>query len=426
MHVEPLRIDIQESVDAGSFSSSRLLSGLCLVFIAIGIVVFAWAYASDYPNDILWGSYFINILFWMGLGVGAVMTTTIFQIVRATWAVPVRRVAEAHLAFIPWAFGLFFLTYFGKEHLYPWANKPMPGREWWMQPDFVYLRFLVLFAVLGYLLYRYVRHSLRSDVGYVREKASDNKRWRGPLCHFLSKNWDGDREILNAQRRMSILAPVVVIAYTLIWTLFATELLMSIDYVWYSNMFGGFQFLGNIYMGWAAIAVWALYLTGKSEVFSKILSRRQLWDLGMLMLGFCMLWGYTFFAQFLVHWYGNLPEDTQFLIVRLREFPWKPVAYLTFSCAFIIPFILLLSEDVKKTPKTLIGVACIIFIGVWLEKYMLVMPQLRPDMIPFGFVDIGLFLGMAGVYGLSVQGFLNKFPIITVSHPQASNETKSW
>jgi len=426
MHVEPLKIDIQESVDAGSFPCSAGLNKLFIFLIVVGVVSFLWASLSSYPADLLWGSYFVNILFWMGLGVGALMTTTIFQIVRATWAVPIRRIAEAHIAFVPWAFGLFFLTYFGKEHLYPWANFPMPGREWWMQPDFVYARFLILFFLFTYLLYRFTRHSLRSDIGFVREKASDSNKWRGSLYHSLSKNWGGEQETLQAQKRMSVLAPIVVACYALLWTLFSTELFMSMDTIWYSNMFGGFQFLGNIYMGWAAIAVWSIYLAGKSTVFSKILSRRQLWDLGMLMLGFCMLWGYTFFAQFLVQWYGNLPEDTQFLIVRMREFPWKPLAYVTFSCAFVIPFILLLSEDIKKTPKALIGVCCIIFLGVWLEKFMLVMPQLRPETIPFSLVDIGLFLGMAGVYGLCIQGFLNKFPIITVSHPQTSNDTKSW
>jgi hypothetical protein len=139
-----------------------------------------------------------------------------------------------------------------------------------------------------------------------------------------------------------------------------------------------------------------------------------------------MLWGYTFFSQFLPQWYGNMPEETQWLILRTRELPWKALGYTTFGCAFVVPFILLLSRDIKKNPATFSIVAMVIFAGVWLTKYMVVMPQVSPEAIPFSFVDIGVFLGFFGIYILSIQSFLAKFPFMTFSHPQAKGDVKSW
>jgi hypothetical protein len=427
MHIEVPNIDLQAALNAQPIDIGKTVRSLGIIFTIIGVVVFFAAFFSDYPDKLLWGTYFVSLLFWMGLAVGGVMTAAIFQIVRALWAVPIRRLGEAHISFLPWAFLLWAATYFGKEHLYPWATTPMPGREWWMQPNFVYLRFAVLFALFFWMLISFTRKSLRSDVGVAREHADDQDLWKGGTYKNLTANWRGsEEEVLDAQRKMSFRAPILVACYAVLWTLFATELIVGMDTVWFSNMFGGFEFLANIYTAWAMIAILSYLIASRHSEFGKNLKHRQLWDLGMLTFGFCMLWGYTFFSQFLPQWYGNMPEETQWLILRTRELPWKGLGYVTFACAFVVPFILLLSRDVKKNPVTFSLVGIIIFIGVWLTKYMTVMPQLSPDSIPFGFVDIGIFLGFLGIYMLAMHKFLKTYPFMTFSHPQARGDVKSW
>ncbi|MCB0331688.1 MAG: hypothetical protein KDD70_18580 [Bdellovibrionales bacterium] len=426
MHIEVPNIDLQAALNAKPINMGEAVRSIALLFVSIGVVVFFWALFSSYPDKLLWGTYFVSLLFWMGLSVGMVMTTAIFQIVRALWAVPIRRVAEAHISFLPWAFALWAMTYFGKEHLYPWANAPMPGREYWMEPNFVYLRFGILFFGFFALLRYFTRLSLRSDVGVAREHAEDKDRWQGLVYKYLTKDWKGEPEIRSLQVRMSYLAPVLVVCYAVLWTLFATEMICGMDTIWFSNMFGGFEFLANIYTAWAMLAVLSCYIAGRHTEFGRNLKHRQLWDLGMLTFGFCMLFGYTFFSQFLPQWYGNMPEETQWMMLRTRELPWKSLGYVCFACAFILPFVLLLSRDIKRNPRTFTVVACIIFLGIWLEKYMVVMPQLSPDAIPFGFVDIGIFLGFFGLYLLSISKFLRTYPFMTFSHPQARGDVKSW
>lgn len=417
MHGHTAEIDIEEVMQAGPIQPGRMLASLSWAFLMLGIVMFCVAFFA-YPRELMWGAFYVNLLFWMGLAVGGCMCAVIFQIVRAHWSPPIRRLAEANIAFLPWAYILVLSTYFAKEYLFPWARGPMPGREWWMEPDFVYARFSVLLLILFYGLYRFVKLSIRSDIGFAKEVSKSKETWSGHTYDSFSTNWKGyEKEVPAIQVRMSTLAPVLVILYAIIWSLFAFEMVMGMDTIWYSNMFAGWEFVGNIYMGWAVIALTAMYLATHSPAYGKVLQTRQLHDLGQLCLGFGILWAYMFFAQFLPQWYGNLPEETQWMMLRTREEPWKLLGWVTFACCWLIPFVIFFSEDVKKAPRYFAATCFILLTGLWLEKYMIVMPQLSPDMIPFGVVEISLFLGFLGLYVLSIQAFLKRFPYVPVSHP---------
>lgn len=404
-------------MQAGPIQPTGMLASVSWGMIFLGIVAFIISLAF-YPHDLLWAAYYVNLLFWMGLAVGGVICAVIFQIVRAHWSPPVRRICEANVAFLPWAYILFLVTIFGREHLFPWATSPMPGREWWMEPDFVYIRFALLLPFLFFLLHYFVRLSLRGDIGFAQEVSSAKESWRGHIYESFTKDWRGyEKEVPALQARMSFLAPVIIIFYAIIYSLFAFEMVMSMDTIWYSNMFGGYQFVGNIYMGWTITAMIAIYLASRSSAYSKVLTTVQLHDLGKLCLGFGILWAYMTLSQFLPQWYGNLPEETAWMIVRTREEPWNLLSYLTLALSWLIPFVLFFSEDIKRAPRYLAAVCTIILVGMWLEKYMVVMPQISPHEIPFGLVEVALFLGFGGLYVLCVQGFMKRYPYVPVSHP---------
>lgn len=395
----------------------------CLVGVGIlAVVVGLWRY----PIAHFWGAYYTAVIFWTGLACGGVALSAILQIVRAKWSPPVRRLAEANVSFLPYAFIFFLSSYLGKEHLFYWGLHPMPGREWWMQPDFVYARFFVLLGGLFLFMHYFVRLSLRSDVGFARETAKQTSFWQASSYDGLIGRWAGkEKEALCTQRRLSVLAPVVMMAYMLIYSLFSFEMVMAMDREWFSNMFGGFFFVGNIYIALAMLALIVPWMAKRSPEYNRMLNSSQLWDLGKLTFGFSMLWGYLFFSQFLVQWYGNLPEETQWMILRTREAPWKWLGWLTFSMCFPIPFICLLSRDLKRTPKAFGVIACIILLGVWLEKYVIVMAGISPAAIPFGFLEIAFFLGFLGTYILCVQSFIARYPIAPISSPIMKG-TANW
>ena len=295
-----------------------------------------------------------------------------------------------------------------------------------MAPGFVYLRFSVLFFVLFYLMTRFVFMSLRGDVGLAHDRAKDKSKWERPIHRYLLGGWKGaEREVIPLQRKMSVNAPVVAMCYIVVVSLFAFEMIMGMNPIWFSNLFGAFIFVSQIYIGWAGLALMTMYFAKKNKAFGEQIHTQQYWDMGKLNFGFCMLWGYMFWSQFLTQWYGNLPEETQWLILRTREFPWKGLAWIAFPMAFVIPFITLLSRDLKKTPKTYAVVCLTLMAGVWLDRYLIIMPEVSPHHIPFGITEIGIFVGFLGAYLLCIRTFLSKYPFLQVSHP-LTHGSRDW
>jgi hypothetical protein len=224
---------------------------------------------------------------------------------------------------------------------------------------------------------------------------------------------------------MSCSAPVVAMAYIVVVSLFSFEMIMGMNPTWYSNLFGAFIFVSQIYIAWAGLALMTMFFSKKYPQFGAQIAGQQFWDLGKLNFGFCMLWGYMFWSQFLTQWYGNLPEETQWLILRTREFPWKGLAWVAFPMAFIIPFITLLSRDLKKTPLTYAIVCLVLMTGVWLDRYLIIMPEVSPHHIPLGLTEVGIFIGFLGAYLLCIRSFLSKYPFLQVSHP-LSHGSRDW
>ena len=415
-HAEPLQIDVQKALNSKPLQGESKFLETMKVCTIFGSLMFILALIDNPAHA--WGVYYVNVLFWMGLAAGGSVIAVIFQITRAKWSPPVRRIAEANVSFLPWAYTLFLISYFGKDFLFPWGDAPMPGREWWMQPLFVYGRFAVLLGLLFYLLWRFVRVSLKGDIALLRQHAKDKEQWTGHRYRALAGNFEPtDSSIRELQRKQSCIAPIIIFLYAIIYSLFAFDMIMGTDTIWFSNMFGGFNFVGNIYIGWAALALWAIYFAKRDEDYGETVRTQQIWDLSNLTFGFCMLWGYTFFAQFLPQWYGNMPEETQWLILRTREMPWKSWGYVAFSMCFVIPFIMLLSRDLARTPQAY-GVVCLIILfGVWLEKYMVIMPQYFPSYVPFDIFEFGITVGFLAAYILCMHSFLSKYPSLPVSSP---------
>jgi hypothetical protein len=277
---------------------------------------------------------------------------------------------------------------------------------------------LLLLGGLFLFMFYFVGLSLKGDLRLVLAHPKFGAQWEGGLRSFLAGSFDGSEEaVTKVQDKLSRLAPALAITYGLFYSFFAFEMIVSMDKTFMSNLFGAFMFMGNVYVGWVFLALSAMYHARHNEVYARQLSTSQFWDLGKLSFGFCMVWGYFFFSQFLPIWYGNLPEETQWMILRTREYPWKGLGYVVFGCCFIVPFIVLLSRDVKKSPAAYATVCMTIFTGIWLQDYLLIMPQLSPDRIPLSLYDLGIFLGFLGLYGFMTRWFLGELPFATVSSP---------
>ena len=111
-------------------------------------------------------------------------------------------------------------------------------------------------------------------------------------------------------------------------------------------------------------------------------------------------------------WYGNIPEETGWVILRLREDPWHSLAWGILGACFFIPFLLGLSRDVKQVPILLCFTGVIVAVGLWLQQFILFAPTLYPESIPLNIADIGIYASFMSVFLLCCLSYLEKVPLM--------------
>jgi hypothetical protein len=417
-----------------------LLLLVCLGLVALGVIAFLVGLASD--ADTAWRAFHVNYLFWGALAQGAIVVCCAFTIVGARWPGPVRRVAEALGAWVPVTVVLFVVSWLGRESVYsPWLHGAPPGKEAYLNPGRLFWMDLAILVALALLTVAYLYHSVRPALGGVAEAGGGSG-----LMRTWASGWQGEAaERERSARKLKVLAPIICLSYAVGWSFIAFDQVMSLTPTWYSNLFGAYFAWGGFLSGVAATALLCVLHRG-SPGFAGEVTKARMHDLGKMMFAFSIFWMYLFFSQYLVIWYGNLPEETQFFEARLgsqflvdkaginemylsqtwamdlfrdrlRE-PYAKVTLLVWACCWIIPFWVLLGQRPKRTPAILGSVAAIVLFGFWLERNVLVWPSLVPsDSLSWlGFVQLGIAAGFLGAFALVFLLFSRRLPSLPVPH----------
>jgi hypothetical protein len=418
----------------------RAALGASLVLLALGVVAFLLGLSAD--ADAAWRAFHVNYLFYGALAQGAVCVACAFVIIGARWPGPVRRIAESLGAWVPVTFVLFLVGWLGRKSIYaPWLGHPPAGKEAWLDPTRL---FWTDFAILGWLTLltlAFLYHSVRPTLGGHVQPAS------GPAAGLFRRStagWRGEaEERARCERVCKVLAPILCLSYAFGFTFIAFDQVMSLTPTWYSNLFGAYFAWGGFLSGVAATALLAV-LHRRAPGLEGEITRARLHDLGKMIFAFSIFWMYLFFSQYLVIWYGNLPEETQFLEARLgsqfvvdksginvlhladtwdlrlfaerlRE-PYVKVTLLVWACCWIVPFWVLLGQRPKRTPAILGAVAAVVLFGFWLERNVLVWPSLVPsDSFAFlGVIQLGIAAGFLGAFALVFLLFTRVFPSLAV------------
>jgi hypothetical protein len=327
------------------------------------------------------------------------------------WGGPVMRMAEALSAYLPFgAAALMVVAIVGLKQYWPWASHVEARQAPYLNVPFFYLRTLAGQALLLWLTRDLVRTSLRSDAHLLKDHVAPELR---ADYERLSANWRGDEAEEAWQRhRLSQRAPAIVVAYAVVYTVMSWDFIMSLTPEWTSTLFGWWFFMGAFLSGIAMTALLTSRLRSRYQLH-RYITPAHLWDIGKIAFGFSIFWVYQFWAQYMVIWYGNLPDETGWVFLRFEE-PWRTLAFTVGVMVFLIPFIGLMNWYTKKSPFWLGTFSIVILIGIWLERHILVMPSLHPDSVWVGLPEIGISLGFLGLFGWRVHNFVSKYPIVKV------------
>ena len=359
---------------------AAILGGIVLVLGVIG----------GHPER-TWWAYHTNFVFWVGLAQGMVVFAATQKLAKGHWSGVIIRFAEAGAAFTTVAVVLFIGLIIGRQYIFTWIHEPRPEVGWWLTNKWFFVRNGAILVALSWLSWRFVRHDTAPD---VRELGGET----------VVRTEDAPR--------ISREAAFLILAYAFGYSLLGYDLIMSLSTKWVSNLFGAFYFMGSFLAGLMALAILSILLR-RTMGLAGIYTSRQQHDLGKLCFGFTVFWAYLMWSQFLVIWYGNLPEETYFIFYRLYGV-WRPVGIAVFLLVFVIPFIGLLGMKPKLFAPTMVGFALVSLAGIWLERYLEVVPAINHGAGPaIGLPEIGVTLFFGGLFFMSWAWFARRYPIIS-------------
>lgn len=389
------------------------------VLTALGIATFLLSLQLDLMRG--WQAYLVNFLFWTGMAQGAVVFAAIYHVVGARWGATVRRLGEGAVAYLPVSLVSFLPLYFGLKKFFSDVRQVNPDRGVWFDPRFIFVRGGLGLGLMTVLSLFFVYYALRPEVGIAREQKLKPRNW---LYEWMADGWQGEQaEILRCERGVDFLAAGVLLAYPIVYTFMAFDLIMALDPFWYSSLFGGYFFISTFYLGLAGLAVVAALL--RWNLGNLVITNSQLSDLAKLLLGFNLTYLSMVWGQYIVIWYGNLPEETHFIILRIWEKPWAVFSWSVFVLSVLVPFLFFLSRRAKQAAWVLFLTGLSISAGLWLERYVLIVPSLwNQARAPFGWIEVGITLGFLGAAGLSYVFFVQNFTVLPYSKILVSPESQ--
>ena len=404
----------------------KTMNGVVGAMFFVGLMAFVVRLTQD--SHSAWISYVTNWMFFTSISMGAVLFAVATWIVKAKWNWSVKRVSQAGAAFLPIAFVLMLpMLSLGADY-FPWiemmATDPIVQKKAaYLNMPFLITRNVVGLLVLFGLGIYFVYLAVRPDMG-LTEGSDEDDAGRAAWRQKLTQGWMGqEQEEVNSYQRMTTMGPAIVMVYAFVLTIVAYDWAMSLEPHWFSTMFGPWFFMGAFWGGVTVTGLWSVYLRTKHKDVAGYIGLQQRHDLGKLTFAFTVFWGYLFFSQYIVIWYGKLPWEQAWIIRRSGE-TWGGFSTLVVCMCFLIPFIGLMGRKPKMKPAIYSVFGMVIMVGLWLERYGMVAPSIHHEGDPIftiwqpliGLMFLGLYLG-------AVRWFLSTFPLIQIWQPMVDPES---
>ena len=361
-----------------------IVGGIALILCAIGWVV--------NPTQFL-QSYLIGFLLWCGVVLGSMALVMLQFLTGGAWGIMIRRPLEAATRTMP-LLALFFLPIlFGMRRLYAWSA---PGRltghqAQYLNVNFFIIRAIIYFIVWGFLAFILDRWSLEQD----RNPGYSNTR------------------------RLQLLAGPAIIIYGFTMTFASIDWVMSLAPGWYSSILG-MLIVGGQGLGALAFIIIIMLLLAHHELMADLLQPRHFHDLGKLLLAFVMVWAYFAFSQLLIIWAGNLTTEIPWYLHRLNT-SWRMVGLFIVVFHFAVPFMLLLSRDLKRNAGGLAAVAIGLFAMRWVDLVWMTVPEFHHGGFQISWMDVMAPIALGGIWLGVYFTELKRRPLLPIGESNLQN-----
>ena len=341
-----------------------------------------------------WANLLLGNLYLLSIGLFGALFLCFQFLSGAGWCAALRRVPEAMMAGLPVMAAVVVTVFLGRHALYSGSAAEAigqgevlsPGKAFYLSPPFVLFRMVVVLGLWILLAWRMRRESLRQD-----------------MDRSLSHHYALVRH-----------AAVFAVVFAASFSIASVDWLMSLDPHWSSTIFAVYVFAGLVQLGLAVTTLMVLILRQRGP-FRAVVGESHLHDLGKLLFAFSTFWAYIWLSQYLLIWYGNLPEEVTHYMSRTSP-AWIRLFLLNLLVNWVVPFLVLLPRATKRNPAVLAGVCLLILAGRWLDLYLLIMPEMFR--VPaFGVWEVLIPLGYAGVFLRLTTRALAQAPLLPLGDP---------
>ena len=405
------------------------LSLLGLLVVAVGALLWEGTGIWGVNVPVAWGFAIINFVWWIGIGHAGTLISAILLLFRQKWRTSINRFAEAMTLFAVAAAGLYPILHLGRPWLAYWLF-PYPNTMA-MWPNFRSPLIWDVFAVTTYAtvsaLFWFV--GLIPDFATLRDRSESTAGRK--IYGLLAMGWRGSAEHWHRYETAYLLlaalsTPLVVSVHTIVSFDFAISVIPG----WHATIFPPYFVAGAVFSGFAMVATIAIPLR-RAYGLESFITIRHLDNMAKVMLatGLVVAYGYMMEA-FFAFYSANIFEET---MMRLRfEGPYSNAYWALILCNVLIPQALWFTS-VRRNTTALLVVSIVINIGMWLERYVIVVTSLSNDFLPSSwglysptFWDFALYAGTFGLFGTLLLLFIRFLPMISIFEmktivPEGSN-----
>jgi hypothetical protein len=303
-------------------------------------------------------------------------------------------VAEALVSTMPLAALLVLLCLAGTTVLYEWNQPEVVAHSSLLQQKSGWLS-LPFFAVRAVLYL-----AIWSVFGWAMLRTSRRQDHTGGMA---------------PNRRSTALSAGFLVVFAITFSLASFDWLMSLQPEWYSTIFAVYNFAGSFVSGLAVISITAILLRRQGPL-AGVFNEHHLHDLGKLLLGFSTFWVYMWFCQFMLIWYGNLPEEVTYYQWR-HQGAWAVLSVANLLANWVIPFLLLLPRQAKRDESQMLRICSLLLVGRWLDLYVMVQPVFQERAPVLGLWEVAPLVASAALFVLFLRRGLASADLVPYGDP---------
>ncbi|MDD5543166.1 MAG: hypothetical protein PHX83_08325 [Acidobacteriia bacterium] len=371
---------------------SRFQRGALLAAIVAFVTC---AFAGGRNPDQFFRSYLFAYLFWIGIAIGSAEVVMLQHLVGGQWGLALRRPLESGARTL-WLMAILFVPLvFGVRHLYLWAqpqalaqSEELRRQSFYLNMPFFFVRVAFYFAI--WLLFTYL----------LTKWSQDQDRQADPALGT----------------KFQVLSGPGLVLFGLTVTFASVDWVMSLEPRWTSTIYGLIFIVGQV-LSTLAFMIIVVMLLSRRKPLSDLLSAKVRLDLGNLMLTFVILWAYMAVSQLIIIWSGNLQDEIPWYLRRTAGM-WGNVAIFLALFHFFIPFLLLLSRDVKRRGWLLGAVAGMILFVNLVDTFWLVEPGLLRNGFRIHALDLATVIGVGGLWVAFFIRCLKQYPLVPPNDPR--------